>query len=44
MDITSVDLTGIGIGPFNLGLAALLSRHSEVTGVFSRAQTRVSLA
>ncbi|MGL5071521.1 MAG: SidA/IucD/PvdA family monooxygenase, partial [Aeromonas salmonicida] len=34
MDITSVDLTGIGIGPFNLGLAALLSRHSEVTGVF----------
>lgn len=34
MDIKQTDLAGIGIGPFNLGLAALLSGHSEVNAVF----------
>lgn len=34
MDVQSVDITGVGIGPFNLGLAALLSKHPGVTGVF----------
>ncbi|NTY85689.1 putative histamine N-monooxygenase [Serratia fonticola] len=28
------DLIGIGIGPFNLGLAALLSSHQDVTSLF----------
>ncbi|PIT22595.1 putative histamine N-monooxygenase [Snodgrassella alvi] len=28
------DLAGIGLGPFNLGLAALLSSHPEVNAVF----------
>jgi putative histamine N-monooxygenase len=28
------DLIGIGIGPFNLGLAALLSSHNELTSLF----------
>lgn len=34
MSITKFDITGIGIGPFNLGLAALLSRHPEVNCAF----------
>lgn len=29
-----IDITGIGIGPFNLGLAALLSHHPEIKSVF----------
>ncbi len=32
--MTSYDIAGIGIGPFNLGLAALLSSQPEVSGVF----------
>ncbi|HMR82859.1 MAG TPA: SidA/IucD/PvdA family monooxygenase [Niabella sp.] len=28
------DLVGIGIGPFNLGLAAMLQDHSEINAVF----------
>lgn len=34
MDIPNVDIAGVGIGPFNLGLAALLSKHPGVTGIF----------
>lgn len=36
------DLIGIGIGPFNLGLAALLSRHREVTSLFLEAKAEFS--
>ncbi|MCX8995834.1 putative histamine N-monooxygenase [Rhizobiaceae bacterium BDR2-2] len=32
--MTTLDLTGIGIGPFNLGLAALLSSHPEISATF----------
>ncbi len=32
--MTILDLTGIGIGPFNLGLASLLSSHREVSATF----------
>lgn len=32
--MNTVDIVGIGIGPFNLGLAALLSQHSDVTSAF----------
>ncbi|WP_281890744.1 lysine N(6)-hydroxylase/L-ornithine N(5)-oxygenase family protein [Paenibacillus sp. YYML68] len=35
---TTVDLLGIGIGPFNLGLAALLQRVPEVEAVFLERQ------
>jgi len=34
MNVSYFDLMGIGIGPFNLGLAALLSRHPEVSSTF----------
>ena len=34
METTHVDIAGVGIGPFNLGLAALLDRHPELSGVF----------
>jgi lysine N6-hydroxylase len=34
MSIADFNITGIGIGPFNLGLAALLSRHPEVSCAF----------
>lgn len=34
MSMHSIDLAGIGIGPFNLGLAALLSNHTEINAVF----------
>ena len=34
MDTPHVDIAGVGIGPFNLGLAALLSRHPGVTSIF----------
>ncbi len=34
MDIATVDIAGIGIGPFNLGLAALLSRHPDLRCAF----------
>ncbi|WP_218966389.1 putative histamine N-monooxygenase [Snodgrassella alvi] len=34
MDMKQTDLAGIGLGPFNLGLAALLSSHPEVNAVF----------
>lgn len=34
MSVDVLDLVGIGIGPFNLGLAALLSRHLEVSNAF----------
>ncbi|WP_202984275.1 putative histamine N-monooxygenase [Snodgrassella sp. ESL0253] len=34
MDMKQTDLAGVGIGPFNLGLAALLSSHPEVNAVF----------
>lgn len=33
-DITTVDIAGIGIGPFNLGLAALLDAHPGVSSLF----------
>ncbi|ADZ91972.1 putative histamine N-monooxygenase [Marinomonas mediterranea] len=33
MDINNT-ITGIGLGPFNLGLAALLSKHSDIESVF----------
>lgn len=33
-DLPTVDIAGVGIGPFNLGLAALLSKHCEVTSLF----------
>lgn len=33
-DIPTVDIAGIGIGPFNLGLAALLANHPGTSGVF----------
>ncbi|MCA1438623.1 putative histamine N-monooxygenase [Ensifer sp. IC4062] len=32
--MTDFDLAGIGIGPFNLGLAALLSSHKNLSNVF----------
>lgn len=32
--MTSLDIAGIGIGPFNLGLAALLSASETLDGVF----------
>ncbi|MGL5421644.1 MAG: putative histamine N-monooxygenase [Serratia fonticola] len=32
--MNSFDLIGIGIGPFNLGLAALLSSHADLTSLF----------
>jgi lysine N6-hydroxylase len=32
--MTDFDLAGIGIGPFNLGLAALLSSHDNLSSVF----------
>lgn len=34
MSIPSFSISGIGIGPFNLGLAALLARHPEVNCIF----------
>lgn len=34
MSTTTLDIAGIGIGPFNLGLAALLSRHPKVNCAF----------
>lgn len=34
MNIPTVDIAGVGIGPFNLGLAALLSAHSDLSAVF----------
>jgi lysine N6-hydroxylase len=34
MIMTEFDLAGIGIGPFNLGLAALLSSHKNLSSVF----------
>lgn len=34
MDMKHLDLAGIGIGPFNLGLAALISQHTELSSVF----------
>ena len=34
MSITSFNIVGVGIGPFNLGLAALLARHPEVNCIF----------
>lgn len=33
-DTPTVDIAGIGIGPFNLGLAALLASHPGSSGVF----------
>ena len=30
----AIDILGIGIGPFNLGLAALASRHSSINSQF----------
>lgn len=30
----NIDILGIGIGPFNLGLASLLSHHQEIKAVF----------
>ncbi|MHA6195953.1 putative histamine N-monooxygenase [Pseudomonas wadenswilerensis] len=33
-DLPTVDIAGIGIGPFNLGLAALLASHPGVSGLF----------
>jgi lysine N6-hydroxylase len=33
-DFETVDLLGVGIGPFNMSLAALLSPHGEVTSKF----------
>ena len=38
----TVDLIGIGIGPFNLGLAALLSAHDEVNSLFLEAKPAFS--
>jgi lysine N6-hydroxylase len=32
--MTTLDLAGIGIGPFNLGLAALLCAHKDLSSVF----------
>ncbi|PHM70417.1 putative histamine N-monooxygenase [Xenorhabdus kozodoii] len=32
--MNNIDLIGIGIGPFNLGLAALLSSHADLTSLF----------
>lgn len=34
MDLPIVDVAGVGIGPFNLGLAALLSKHPGTTSIF----------
>ncbi|MCG7488017.1 anguibactin biosynthesis histamine N-monooxygenase AngU [Vibrio sp. Of14-4] len=34
MDITIKDIIGVGIGPFNLGLAALTSHHCELDAEF----------
>lgn len=34
MDIEPLDLAGVGIGPFNLGLAALLAPHSSIRSLF----------
>ena len=31
MDVETIDLVGVGIGPFNLGLAALLAPHPAVS-------------
>lgn len=39
MNIANFDITGIGIGPFNLGLAALLSQHPEVSCAFLERKT-----
>lgn len=36
------DLIGIGIGPFNLGLAALLSSHDELSSLFLESKPRFS--
>ena len=36
------DLIGIGIGPFNLGLAALLSSHNEVSSLFLESKAAFS--
>lgn len=33
-NIKNIDILGIGIGPFNLGLAALISHHPEIKAVF----------
>lgn len=32
--MTHIDIAGIGIGPFNLGLAALMAEHSDLSAVF----------
>ena len=34
MKTKTTDITGIGIGPFNLGLAALLSNHTDIEATF----------
>jgi len=39
MSIANFDIAGIGIGPFNLGLAALLSRHPELNCTFLERKT-----
>jgi lysine N6-hydroxylase len=38
-DVTTIDIAGIGIGPFNLGLAALLDGHPEVSHLFLERKT-----
>src|SRR5690606_36823850 len=42
MDIEPLDLTGIGIGPFNLGLAALLAPHSGIRSRFLERKSEFS--
>ncbi|WXL25990.1 putative histamine N-monooxygenase [Ectopseudomonas mendocina] len=34
MNQPTVDIAGVGVGPFNLGLSALLSRHADIKAVF----------
>lgn len=34
MNTKTIDITGVGIGPFNLGLAALLSSHADIEATF----------
>lgn len=38
-DAPIIDIAGVGVGPFNLGLAALLATHSEVSGIFLERKT-----
>ncbi|MFT0137337.1 putative histamine N-monooxygenase [Alcanivoracaceae bacterium MT1] len=42
MDIEPLDLTGIGIGPFNLGLAALLAPHCGIRSRFLERKSEFS--